>query len=352
MMMSMWCLTCSCSGFHMLLAGCSISGMPTLTTLLVLGSSHAMKQDTCLYPILLQPHAVGLQGADPPGPLPVELWDGENHFTKELAIEPGTLVIMDDMQATKPVWWAPASCTSPITMTRPSFIWSRTSSTRTPTTGPSASTPLTSSCSRTPVKCPRSPTWTIKCTPMASWQLPPGMPGPRTPTDTWRSTSTKNFAPTAPCFPKRTLPRQSPTDLPPRPEEAWGSVAVKTTKGPARGHVHFIRQHMHDACHGSSNLCNRSPPPAQTLPLAALLPMAHSNSSSPTVAATMTMAAAARQQHYQNHGEAATSGLTPWCFLLLHLKACRCHMHPSQGAANVVKHLRAGADKDLLDIFS
>ena len=42
-----------------------------------------------------------------------------------------------------PVGWVPGSCANPITMIRPSSIWSRTSFTKTPTTGPSAWMPLT-----------------------------------------------------------------------------------------------------------------------------------------------------------------------------------------------------------------
>ena len=73
-----------------------------------------------------------------------------------------------------PVWWVTGSHTSSIYMSSPSFIWDRTSLTRTQATAPSASMPIMSSDSRTPWTCPRSPTWTSKCTlaAMASWQLP------------------------------------------------------------------------------------------------------------------------------------------------------------------------------------
>ena len=86
-----------------------------------------------------------------------------------------------------PVWWVTGSHTSSINMTSPSFIWDRTSLTRTPATGPSASMPIMSSCSRTPGTCPRSPTRTSKCTlaAMAPWQLPSRTPQSRVPPATW-----------------------------------------------------------------------------------------------------------------------------------------------------------------------
>ena len=85
------------------------------------------------------------------------------------------------------IWWVPGSHTSSIFMTYLSFIWYRISLTKTPVTGPSASMPLTSSCSRTPGTCPRSPTWTSKCIPaaMASWQLPTRTPQSCVPPATW-----------------------------------------------------------------------------------------------------------------------------------------------------------------------
>ena len=63
-----------------------------------------------------------------------------------------------------PTCWVPDSCTSPITMTHPLFTGSRTSSTRAPPSGLSASSPPTQSCSRTPGTCPTSPTCTT-CVP-------------------------------------------------------------------------------------------------------------------------------------------------------------------------------------------
>ena len=86
-----------------------------------------------------------------------------------------------------PVWWVTGSHTSSIYRTSPSFIWDRTSLTRTPATGPSASMPITSSCSRTQGTCPRSPTRTSKCTlaAMAPWQLPSRTPQSCVPPATW-----------------------------------------------------------------------------------------------------------------------------------------------------------------------
>ena len=57
-----------------------------------------------------------------------------------------------------PAWWVLGSHAGPIIMTRPSFIWSKMFLTKTPATGPSAWMLLTSSCSRTPGTCPKSPT--------------------------------------------------------------------------------------------------------------------------------------------------------------------------------------------------
>ena len=131
-----------------------------------------------------------------------------------------------------PVWWVTGSHTSSIYMTSPSFIWDRTSLTRTPASGPSASMPITSSCSRTPGTCPRSPTWTSKCTlaAMASWQLPSRTPSYMELTSTRQCL--RNFACTTPYFLMKTFLRHLHTGPPPGPEEVGRSVAAKTTKGP------------------------------------------------------------------------------------------------------------------------
>ena len=189
-------------------------------------------------------------------------WTGAKHFTEQLTTEPGTLVIIREQgtgQASSlpcraagrglstspsnwprspelwsssmtckrptPAWWVLGSCTGPIIMTRPSFIWSRMFLTKTPATGPSAWMLLTSSCSRTPGTCPRSPTWTSKYTlaVMACWQPPITRPHPPGPTATWWLTSTsqhpRNFACATPCFLMRTFRRHSPMDPPLRPEK-------------------------------------------------------------------------------------------------------------------------------------
>ena len=140
-----------------------------------------------------------------------------------------------------PAWWVLGSCTGPIIMTRPSFIWSRMFLTKTPATGPSAWLLLTSSCSRTPGTCPRSPTWTSKYTlaVMACWQPPITRPHPPGPTATWWLTSTsqhpRNFACATPCFLMRTFWRHSAMDPPLRPEKRGVIAEEGPPPSPAMG---------------------------------------------------------------------------------------------------------------------
>ena len=91
-----------------------------------------------------------------------------------------------------PVWWVFGSRPGPIIKTCPSFISSRMFLRKTQATGPAAWMLLTSSCSRTPGTCPKSPTWTSKYTRavMACWQLPIPTPRPPGPRATWWLTST------------------------------------------------------------------------------------------------------------------------------------------------------------------
>ena len=73
---------------------------------------------------------------------------GKLSLPRNLLWSPGLLSSWRTCWRPMPIWSAPGSC--PIIMTRPSFNWYRTSSTRTPAKGPSASTPLTLSCLTTP----------------------------------------------------------------------------------------------------------------------------------------------------------------------------------------------------------
>ena len=86
--------------FGMLLAGCSGSGKSTLTTQLVTLSSHVMiRMPTriLLFYSHMQPAYEELAWL---APCPVELLDGVKHLTKQLTMEPGTLVIIDNMPVT------------------------------------------------------------------------------------------------------------------------------------------------------------------------------------------------------------------------------------------------------------
>ena len=66
-----------------------------------------------LHPGLLQPHAATLKGHGRASPVPHAAAYGALHFPEELAMDPWTIVIMDDMQASR-AWWAPAPHSSPI----------------------------------------------------------------------------------------------------------------------------------------------------------------------------------------------------------------------------------------------
>ena len=110
-----------------------------------------------LYPALLQPHAAGLQAVGPPGPM--QLLDRVQHFTNKWSMELGTLVIMDDMQATHTclvsTWWVRKTHhydTSIIHLVQ--NIFDKDPSHRTIN--------LNVTCSRTPGTCPSSPTSNYK----------------------------------------------------------------------------------------------------------------------------------------------------------------------------------------------
>ena len=231
-----------------------------------------------------------------------------------------------------PVWWVTGSHTSSIYMTSPSFIWDRTSLTRTPATRPSASMPITSFCSRTPGTCPRSPTWTSKCTleAMASWQLPSRTQQSCVLPATWSWLQPDNAWEISPAQQPISWWRLS-----------WGTCLQARLLGLRRwGGQSRRRQqkgpHYSPTCthHGNSNLCSRSPP-AQLLPSAIAPMMAHSSSSSsasPTITAP-TIIAVAWQLHHNNHSKAMMPGLTPRCDPQQLSQARRCHMHLEQGTA-------------------
>ena len=231
-----------------------------------------------------------------------------------------------------PVWWVTGSHTSSIYMTSPSFIWDRTSLTRTPATGPSASMPITSSCSRTPGTCPRSPTWTSKCTlaAMASWQLPSRTPQSCVPPATWSWLQPDNAW--------EISPAQHPTSW---WRLSWGTCIQARLLGLRRWGGQSRRRQQKGllyspTCthHGNSNLCSRSPP-AQLLPSAIAPMMAHSSSSSsasPTITAP-TIIAVAWQLHHNNHSKAMMPGLTPRCDPLQLSQARKCHVYLEQGTA-------------------
>ena len=87
--------------FRMLLVGCSGSGKSTLTTRLVALSSRVMtRTPTCV--LVFYSHMQPAYGElVRQAPCPVQLLDGAKHFTEQLTTEPGTLVIVDNMQATQ-----------------------------------------------------------------------------------------------------------------------------------------------------------------------------------------------------------------------------------------------------------
>ena len=103
--------------------------------------------------------------------------------------------------------WSPELWSSSMTCKQPMPIWSRTSLTKTPATGPSAWMPLTSACWRTHGRHPSTPTWRSRCTQaaMASWQPLTMMLRMQRPTATWKLTSTRQhpryFACATPCSP-------------------------------------------------------------------------------------------------------------------------------------------------------
>ena len=86
--------------FRMLLAGCSGSGKSTLTTRLVAQSSRAMTRAPARILVFYSHMQAAYRELARRAPCPVDLLDGARHFTEELTTEPGTLIIVDDMQAT------------------------------------------------------------------------------------------------------------------------------------------------------------------------------------------------------------------------------------------------------------
>ena len=86
--------------FRMLLAGCSWSGKSTLTTWLVALSSRVMIRTPARVLVFYSHMQPAYRELARQAPCPVQLLDRDKHFTEQLIMEPGTLVIVDDMQAT------------------------------------------------------------------------------------------------------------------------------------------------------------------------------------------------------------------------------------------------------------
>ena len=242
-----------------------------------------------------------------------------------------------------PVWWVTDSHTNSIYMSSPSFIWDRTSLTRTQATGPSASMPIMSSGSRTPWTCPRCPTWTSKAA-MASWQLPFRTQQSCAPPATWSWLQPNNAWEISPAQHPISWWRLS-----------WGTCLQARLLGLRRwGGQSRQRQQKgplySPPCshHGNSNLCSRSPP-AQLLPSAIAPMMAHSSSSSasPTITAPRIIAVA-WQLHRNNHSKAMMPGLTSCCEHR-HADAI-CILNKAQ--PKVGKQLIAGTDKELFATLS
>ena len=174
--------------------------------------------DACSHSALSQPHAAGFWGAGPAGPLPrgAAVWGEALHQ----AVDHGARSSSTTCRRPMPACWAPG----PIPMTRPSSIWSRTSLTKTPATGPSAWMPFTSSCSRTPGTCPRSPTWISRCNQVAmvSWNFLPQCHDPEGPQlhgDWLQPGNAREISPAQHPVPRRGLTlRHSP----PNPEQEEG----------------------------------------------------------------------------------------------------------------------------------
>ena len=86
--------------FRMLMAGCSGSGKSTLTTRLVARADRVMSRCPVRIVVFYTHMQEAYREMARVAPCPVELLDGAEHFTDAFATEPGTLVIVDDMQAT------------------------------------------------------------------------------------------------------------------------------------------------------------------------------------------------------------------------------------------------------------
>ena len=86
--------------FHMLLADCSGSGKSTLTTRLVALSSRVMTRTPARVLVFYSHMQPAYRELARQAPCPVQLLDEAKHFTEQLTMQPGTLVIVDDMQAT------------------------------------------------------------------------------------------------------------------------------------------------------------------------------------------------------------------------------------------------------------
>ena len=86
--------------FHMLLASCSGSGKSMLTTRLVALSSRVMTKTPARVLVFYSHMQPAYRELARQAPCPVQLLDGAKHFTEQLTTELGTLVIVDDMQAT------------------------------------------------------------------------------------------------------------------------------------------------------------------------------------------------------------------------------------------------------------
>ena len=86
--------------FLMLLTGCSRSGKSMLTTRLMALSSRVMTRTPACVLVSYCHMKPAYRELARQAPCLVELLDGAKHFTEQLTMEPGTLVIVDDMQAT------------------------------------------------------------------------------------------------------------------------------------------------------------------------------------------------------------------------------------------------------------
>ena len=185
---------------------------------------------------------------------------------------------------------------------------------------------------KNPMTCPRSPTWTSKCTlaAMASWQLPFRTQQSCVPPATWSWLQPDNAWEISPAQHPISWWRLS-----------WGTCLQARLLGLRRWGGQSRRRQQKGplyspTCshHGNSNLCSRSPP-AQLLPSAIAPMMAHSSSSSsasPTITAPRIIAVA-WQLHRNHHSKAMMPGLTSCCDPLQLSQARRCHMHLEQGTA-------------------